>query len=298
MISIKVKHTHPSISEYGQIYAPHKKNISNVDACDLFYDLAIETWERLKFAYTTTGFKIHETTLTQNILYKLEKARQQFNLDILIREATNEALNGNDIEFVLRNGSKCLRLPMQAKRVYENLSYKAINNNNTQIIDLIDYAEKIGGIPLYLLYNYNGNLLVDNDICSINVDEKQYGCSLIDAYYIKNTFTKKISSNHRLWRTTPEFDDLVPSPSRPWIILPCCLQNFNSLQEVLDEICPNDDYNNEFNQAKIHDCDDVIDDKNWREFDISKGRDGNQLKSEQDSIEGYEPRFQVIIEVD
>jgi len=54
----------------------HYKNLkklasSGSDECDVFMAAALDTWYRIRFSRTKPGFKIHETTLTQNLIYEL-----------------------------------------------------------------------------------------------------------------------------------------------------------------------------------------------------------------------------------
>lgn len=263
------------------------------NTCLLFSQLAIEIWERINFAYSTNGFKVYETTITQNLLFQLEKARKHLHLNFLIREAIDEKANGNDIEFVLKSGNKCLKLPMQAKRVKKNLRYSSFSHK-TQIDDLISYAKKENGIPLYLLYNFNRNFSQKVKLCSIDSDQREYGCSLIDAYYIRDNFTHINSNNSRSWNI-PIFNDLVPNPSKPWIVLPCCLGNFNTKGEVFEQLGISPDQRKQLDYLSLHDCKDVLKEKKWRDFTL--GGENDIYKEDQDeSVQNtYNPKYQIVI---
>ena len=153
------------------------------EICDELKRLSIETWNRIGFARTRPGLKIYETTLTQNLLFSLRQFQEDCNIySLQMYEATDERINGNDLELIVQTPSGYVRIPTQAKLLYTNLKYVAINHNGTtryQVDDLISYASIIRGIPMYLFYNYvphHNNL-------------REHGCTMMKADYILNNFS-------------------------------------------------------------------------------------------------------------
>lgn len=272
-----------------------------ISACNLFSELAVETWERFQFAYESEGFKIYETTITQNLLYQIEKVREYLDVKIILREAVDEKTNGNDIEFVITDGAKSIKMPMQAKRIYKNLRYSSISHEG-QIDDLIKYAKKVKGIPMYLLYNYKQDYFDRVDLCSIQSDQRQYGCSLIDAIYIREKFTTKAGrSSSRKWRV-PKFKDLVPSPSIPWIVIPCCsAKNFGSKEEVFDVLKIEDDCREQLDYVEFQAHEDIMKESAWKELDLYQKKEpgfSRENENKEPENKSYKPGFQIIINID
>lgn len=269
-----------------------------LSTCNIFSEIAKETWERFHFAYEKKGFKIYETTITQNILYKIEKIRRYLDVNIILREAVDEKTNGNDIEFVITDGTRSLKMPMQAKRVQKNLRYSSISHKG-QIESLINYAKKVKGIPMYLLYNYNRNFIRKFKLCSIESDERQYGCSIIDAIYIQENFTSKFGSSIK-W-SIPKFKDLVPKPSIPWIVIPCCLtDSFGRIEDIFDVLNIESNIRKDLEYVDFHDHEEVMDENIWKELDLFENVEGRFPK--EDGSEGFEnefykPGYQILVNI-
>lgn len=167
----------------------------------LYNDIATDVWDRMKFA-SETNSKISETTLTENLLFMINKYRSNSkDKSIRIYESKDEKANGNDLEIYLEiSKNKYILLVIQAKKLYtKEQKYKAINHKigaNYQIDLLENYANSKNGLPLYLLYNFSPNCIFKN--------KKHFGCTLIDALQIKKDYYPK-SSMH--WKI-PSFNDL------------------------------------------------------------------------------------------
>ena len=89
-----------------------------------------------------------------------------------------------------------------------------------QIVSLINYAEARNGYPLYLLYNYL------DDIPIQPADFELYGCSITDAYYLRDNYynvrtIRKPDGTSKLKWDIPSFSDLHPSNAFPWHELVC-----------------------------------------------------------------------------
>ena len=207
----------------------------NPTLCNLLQLLAVDTWERIAFARTRNGFKIYETTITQNLLYELRIYLEHYpHIPIKMFEAINEPVNGNDIELAIQTKQGFILVPLQAKLIYEDAKYTAMEHGN-QINDLIAYAKSIGGIPLYLLYNYSPiSLPNSNNFCDIPYYEEQFGCSLINAHYLLNhyAFKRTDRKGNAKW-IIPSFTDLHPSPAIPWFVLACCRNKDTEMTETI-----------------------------------------------------------------
>lgn len=174
----------------------------NPNLCDEMRRLSIETWERIGFARNRFGLKIYETTITQNLLFQLQKFSELCGSgNVKMYESTNEKTNGNDIEIFLQVGKSYICLPTQAKIIYANEKYPKMEHGD-QIKDLIKYAKTIDGYPLYLLYNYAK---------SVPSSYKSYGCTLVSAHYLYKTYAYKKKTK---W-IIPSFLDLHPKIAEP-----------------------------------------------------------------------------------
>src|SRR6202012_5919295 len=79
-----------------ELYLPRDRE---PNICDLFHAAAVDTWERIKFSRTTPGLKIHETTITQNLIYEMRLLKSLYPYwGLTLFESTNEKANGDDLE--------------------------------------------------------------------------------------------------------------------------------------------------------------------------------------------------------
>lgn len=260
--------------------------IAECSICEELKRLSIDTWKRIGFVRTRKGLKIYETTITQNLLFELKKFSELCPTNVQIYEATNEKVNGNDIEIFLQVGSHYIYLPTQAKILYKNSKYTAMDHGN-QINDLILYSKRVGGFPLYLLYNY------DNDRSLI-----EYGCSLIPAnYLLKNfAFARTIKSGVKRW-TIPSFKDLHPTIALPW-------HNFFCTTVTITQRTPDGEFsytedrfttkNLKDESLKYYTLEDLTNDVNWKEFSLKENIVEN-INSETNIENKYSPRFRLIL---
>lgn len=207
--------------------------------CNFLQLLSCDTWNRIEFVRTRMGLKVFETTLTQNILYTFRLYAEAFpTLAIKIFEATDEKTNGNDIELIIQTNQGYVPVPLQAKILYRSNHYNSMEHGN-QINNLISYASSLGGIPLYLLYNYYPNVSFhyNGNICGIQHAKEQLGCSLVSAQYLLDNFAgKKRRRNGSFKWKIPGFIDLHPTIALPWFVLGCCRTlktDKNKLTELL-----------------------------------------------------------------
>ncbi len=253
------------------------------DHISLFKHISIDTWERLKFA-NKTNYSLSETTITENILFEINKYRISNNDNsIKIFEAKDEAKNGNDLEIYLEvEDDKYILLLIQAKKLYINeekytqISHKV--NKKLQIDLLQDYAKSKDALALYLMYNYSPTLT--------NKNSNLFGCSLVKSSFIYNNFYPK---NRTRWKI-PTFNDLHPKNGIPFFIL------------VVDK-CFKNYYKNEDLELKRYTSDEIISEE-WLELDDientpTKGTVKSDVSSNSNSFlnkeESFESKFRMVI---
>ncbi|WP_438710323.1 DUF6615 family protein [Aquimarina muelleri] len=190
------------------------------DISEILDMISINVWDRIAFARSRKGFKIYETTITQDILYQLALASEVSKHGVKLFEAKSEKTNGNDIECYVKVNDGFMFFPMQAKLMYSDNSYAQIAHRRGKIdqIDLlVDYAKCKKGYPLYLLYNgFPGSMRLDKLTQSYN-QTKSYGVSFTSAIHIKKNFQNKYGriKGDPIWRI-PTFQDLHTKFSRPF----------------------------------------------------------------------------------
>ncbi len=234
---------------------------------DVLKDLSIETWERIGFARTRKGLKIYETTITQNILYSLAKKLKTSKIEMY--EATNEKINGNDMEICLKTKKGYILLPTQSKILYMSGKYDKINHGN-QIENLIKYAKSVGGIPLHLFYNY------DNSHA-----DSEYGCTIIE--------TKKLLSGYKSSTGSCKIRALkykelhtgsgTAQKARPWHNFLCLLPTMP--HKDIDSV--------EYYRKK-----EILKDDEWKQVSIV---DSN-MQRPVDSNSNYAPKFRIMFDLE
>ena len=267
---------------------------SNPTLCNFLQYISISTWHRIAFARNRAGFKIYETTLTQNLLFELRLFCDLFpGTSIRMFEAINESINGNDIEFAIKTNQGYLLAPLQAKLLYNSNKYNAMEHGN-QINDLIAYANRIKGIPLYLLYNYyiENQFNFNGKFCSVDFTEEQFGCSLVSANYLRTNFAfNRTDRNGNLKWTIPSFLDLHPQNAIPLFTIGCCRDSNSDVPETLSVLF-NQDVSNQISNEEInvYSEDELTLKDEWRPFDtVKKGK-------QKPTDDGYSPKFRILIE--
>lgn len=160
--------------------------------CELFKAAAMDSWERIRFSRTIPNLKIHETTITQNLIYELKLLQRVGRVKGLrIQEAKNERTNGADLELFLVKNGKAIRFALQAKIIYHKGKKKHHNGDYRQMhhtvkksgkhqIDLLlRYAKAKKCVPLYLMYNYV------SVVFPAVAEMKHYGCTVVSAEFLK-----------------------------------------------------------------------------------------------------------------
>lgn len=268
--------------------------------CNFLQLVSHDTWRRIEFARTRNGLKIYETTLTQNILYEFRVYCELFpSIPIRMFEAINEPLNGNDIELVLQTSQGFIIAPLQAKLIYSSDHYNAMEHGN-QINDLIDYANIVGGIPLYLLYNYHSdnNFIYNNNLCGVNFSKEQFGCSLVSAHYLLNNFAfNRFDRNGNPKWTIPSFRDLHPTIAVPWFVLGCCRTPFTDTAATVRLITNPPKSGNDLQQdVRTYQYDEIINDNQWKPLDI-KGLNFSKEYIESSNTK-FSPKYRIVMMVD
>lgn len=270
--------------------------------CKLLKLISNDTWNRIGYTRGRKGLKIYETTITQNILFYIYTYREYFkDYRIHMQEAIDESTNGNDIEIAIQTANGYVRLPTQAKLLYASNKYEAINHED-QIGKLINYSIDIGGFPLYLLYNYSDELkIIDPQIiCNENVTVEQFGCSIIDAFYLLETFTSISSpistTTNRVpsgitWNIIPKFNDLHPSIALPFFVLGCCEFEESEINVLISKLVKG----SRFISIRFYSYDELIRQNGWVDFDISKTINSDYSTSLKDNSIKYSPRYRIII---
>lgn len=179
----------------------------NKNIIDWFAYFSNYVWDELKFANKEDWSisKVDEREFTNELVREIGKLIKLDKIPLPIRlfHSPNEGVNGSDLEIVVQiSKNENIIFPCQAKRLYvenaqkDNLKAKYERfDYKTQKDDLINYANKIHGFPLYLFYNYTENEIKTNYVYP---DEKLYGCTLGSAIYLKENppTAKKFSSFH------------------------------------------------------------------------------------------------------
>lgn len=250
-------------------------------------------WDELKFASIedSSVSKIDEREITNRFVRELAKIIKLDQVPLAIRlfHSPRESVNGSDIEIIVQlSKDENLIFPCQAKRLYvertknDNLKSKYKKYNyKTQKDDLIEYAERINGFPLYLFYNYTEY--------PINVnyhypDKKLYGCTLGSAINLR---LKNV--------TTPTFESFHP-PSVPLTSI-VSFKSFYSLNNIWGKT--------DQHHAKLFTDKEVFGDKLWEEIGtpiyhidrFSKYIDLNRIltvPSAHDYSGRFSPKFRIV----
>jgi len=272
-----------------------------MNTCNQFRLLSCDTWKRIYLA-RRGGLKIYETTITQNLLYILYLFKSKTSSHISIDESTDEKANGNDLEIVVNTASGFVKLPTQAKIIYVNEKYSALKHKN-QIHDLITYAStgKVKGIPLYLFYNYSSShFLIPQSICGKTVNRKDYGCTICDAYTLRDNFAYSAlgsdKNGYQNW-IIPSFSDLHPTFCNPFWVIACCHSNVDTVDN-LRRVLKVEEYDLEI---KIYSKDELMEETFWQPLSLENVDIEGDSLTYADNINysrkqsGFNPKFRIII---
>jgi hypothetical protein len=169
---------------------------------EIFKKIAIETWYFLDNA-RSIDFQPGEETITDINLLKLQLEK---HLEIIINKFTKpeEGTNGADWElWITGKSKKWLGLRMQAKIIdfktnnFKQLHYKCGKEKNVLQTDkLIEHSKNDNAIPLYCLYTHCDLKDITDFRCRTDAGiYEAYGCSIIDAYRVKELYQKDKSDS-------------------------------------------------------------------------------------------------------
>lgn len=210
--------------------------------CTIFQAAAHDTWARIAFSRGTPGLKIHETTITQNLVYELNLLKSRMALrGLTFFESLDERTNGHDLEIVIRQPVGWVTYWVQSKILYHSFRrnkhitlddgvYRQLphrSGGENQIDNLLRRTRTKGYIPLYLLYNFVTAPIATRRLCHLEVEQSQYGCTLVGAPFLKDHYSRE--DGHL--RSDVQFSDLHPEVALPWLALVCCLPS-TSLAET------------------------------------------------------------------
>jgi len=254
------------------------------------------TWRRLAFVSQNPKARLHETTITDDLVFQIFNNLAYQDSDISLKHAENEKCNGNDIEIAMSIGrDQFLIFPIQAKRIYGKYKYPRISHKR-QIDGLISYASDIGGIPLYLFYNYYPNYFYFPDqIWGNQITKEQFGCTLVMAEYIKNNFANARKRNGSFCWRIPDFTSLHPAKAFPWHLL---FQNPELFLQLSDGKEEDTEYVS--NNIKRYTEEEITRNESWKPVIIGNDLFPARLSSDsitlfQEENSTFSPRFRIII---
>jgi hypothetical protein len=170
----------------------YKNFLTNPSLCNWADVFSVLTWDKIGFCRFQANFNIHETTITQGLIYEFWLLAVGRKLPVQIYQATNEMANGNDIEIAIQTRKGYLLFPCQAKIVNKAGRYLGIRHkvgDKKQIDLLLEYGRRTGGIPIYFFYNFGSNPTSNQAIEKMrSLEIERLGCSIFPAEFIKHNF--------------------------------------------------------------------------------------------------------------
>ena len=147
--------------------------------------ISLYTWNLLGDA-KRLGASIYEETVTD--LLSIDVMRNKGQVKVTQTTKIQESKSGTDIELWLKHhagNDGWIRFAIQAKKLnilYERYgklkSYKPKNQPYRQVLALETYVKNKKAIPLYLLYNYTGNIQPTSWHCCRSFEPHQLGCTV------------------------------------------------------------------------------------------------------------------------
>lgn len=120
--------------------------------CRTLQNQSMQVWNDLHDA-EMLGTPYHEDTITQSLALHLNRQHPAENR-VHVFGRTAEGKNGSDFLWLFfdKSLSRYFPVAVQAKRIYPSGDYEAFKAH--QVPKIRDYAKVIGGLPIYLMYNY------------------------------------------------------------------------------------------------------------------------------------------------
>jgi hypothetical protein len=191
------------------------------DLCCWSHHYAVSVWKKLIFCKKTGNCSMSETTITEELIYRFWRLAKGRKYPVSMLLSKNESANGNDIEICIETLQGYVLMPCQAKMLYDNSTYTKMGyqvNGVYQIDLLISYARRMGGIPIYFLYNF----CFDKNIIrylqqKFRLNIQELGCSIHFADFIRTNYTNLSTRS----LVVPTFFDLHDRMSMPFSRLFC-----------------------------------------------------------------------------
>lgn len=258
------------------------------------------TWDRLRFVYYNEQAKLQETTITDDLVFQITKQFPDTGTLLMLEHAKDEKRNGNDLEFAIAiEKGRFLIFPIQAKRMYAKQRYPRISYKG-QLEGLIDYAKEVGGVPLYLLYNFVARgFNHSRTLCGRDLQVDHYGCALVAAEHIQSNYAYKLKrKNKMVWRIPTFLNLLNDGALIPWHVL---FYDPRSLAPVYER-------HNQLRETSLrtYTKDELLNDKDWQRLTRISQTDAYSLPIERDFSESrlievesdskFSPRFRFLID--
>lgn len=182
--------------------------------------ISSDTWWRLARAHLL-GARLGEETLTDLLVLEMLHIKKSYAMRVLHPTRLQESRWGADLlVWIRRRNGLSQFLAIQAKKLYPNGHYKALNRHvspGIRQIDLLDaFAQQYHAVPLYLLYNhFNSGNPSSYWHCCKSFDIEQLGCTLVPSWKIKRAIKRRgqrtftaihASATSRPWRCAFDCD--------------------------------------------------------------------------------------------
>lgn len=209
-----------------------------MDRCELFKIIAADVWNEISRNHRR-GNRLSEEGLTRDTIISdiMNYVEDHNSFQVFAQKAKNEVQTGGDLEIYIDNGNdNFTRILLQAKLMelegcFRHLDRDSGSSGRKQYDTLIRFSKKVQSDAYYLMYNGCPDYEELNSDCAGKYNEKQYGCAILPATFIKeycvNNSTGTLGSSG------------VHKPfGEPWRILACCGYTNNKDSKVYtpDEI--------------------------------------------------------------
>jgi hypothetical protein len=267
--------------------------------CNWLRSYSAHTWLRLAFAYHHhRRLRLHETTITQMLVFDFWCAARGTKLPIEIYESRDEKSNGNDLEIVLETAKGYLLMPCQAKAIQTGNKYSSIPHEvrgKQQIDLLLNYAKKIKGYPVYMFYNYCSDNTVNRIIQGISgVDIDEYGCSMISADYLKQHYYVSTDKERKHGWEIPTFKDLHINEGVPF-------HNFICSTDSMLESILRSQYTHQGEALTFYSKEDITEAKAWKNLTPPPSLSGIEIDTSMQNImdrnisSEFNPKFRIVL---
>ena len=188
--------------------------LSATKRCELFELIAEDVWDSIVHNHRASVHK-NEIGITSDIVSVIRNHHNlNPNFGVWSNPAVNEDVNGGDIDvFVETATNQFLWYALQAKVLKIGNKYERLVTKH-QWTKLSRLKDMSGCIPFFLFYNgIDKQLTSITDCCGENVNEKQFGCAIVEINTVRSV---------ALQRSEPRYRDFHPMHAHPWRELVCC----------------------------------------------------------------------------